>query len=240
MTHGILMRICRMMAHRLLASAPIAAVAVVAGCLSSTENTRSEPPTLRFVNASAESFVTVHLDSLTEPMTTLSTNAAALGCFLVLPENHLVSFIQNGETLDEVEALFHRDSEYVVVLTSEGDTYRALAATNDQNVDAGSFGLTLINATGVAGDVYATAAAADPTPSTKVASGLTPAVSSTTVPPHVIVPSSNLRVRFFDVGSTTTPRADLTVDALDGRSAAVVFTPGSFPASGAVIVRPCD
>jgi hypothetical protein len=240
MTHKILMRICRMMAHRLLAAAPIAAVAVVAGCLSSTDIRNSDPPTLRFVNASAESFVNVHLDDLTDPITTLSTNVAAPGCFLVLPEVHLVSFIQNDVTLEEFEAPFHSDSEYVVVLTGDGSSYRGFAVTNDQEVEAGSFGLTLINATTIAGDVYVTGVTEEPTPATRVASSLESVVSTTTQPPHVIVPGSRLRVRLFDLGSTTTPRADITLDPLDARSATVVFTPGTFPATGAIQVRPCD
>ena len=226
--------------RRLLSVAPTLTVAAVVGCLSSTENTRREPPTLRFVNASAQSFVNVHLDELTEPITTLSTNAAAPGCFLVLSEVHLVSFIHNAATLNEFEAPFHSDSEYVVMLTSDGTTYRGFAVTNDQAVDAGSFGLTLINATTVPGDVYVTGVTDAPTTATRVASGLASAVSTTTQPPHVVVPGSNLRVRFFDVGSTTTPRADIILDPLDGRSATVVFTTGTFPSTGAIQVRPCD
>ena len=234
------MRIFECRVRRLRLAATLTALGAVAGCLSSTESPRSDPPVLRLVNASPESFVTVHLDSLTEPLTTLSSNTAAPGCFLVLPEEHVVSFILNGETLDEFVTTLRRDSEYVVVLTKIADTFHAFAVPNDQNVPPGTIGLTLINATATPGDVYVTGASEEPTAATRVGTDLAPAVS-TAVPPYVTMTSSKLRVRLFDVGTTTNPRADISLDPLlDGRSLAIVFTQGAFPASGAIPIQPCD
>lgn len=234
------MRLFELTTRRLgLASA--ASALVLSGCLSSTEFSRREPPAVRLVNASAESFVTVHLDSLPEPLATLSTNTAAPECFLVLPEEHLISFIHNGEALDEFETTLERDSEYVVVLTNIGDTFHAFAVTNDQSVAAGSIGLTLINATSTSGDVHVTGASEDPSPTTKVATDIAPVASTSGEPPYAITTSSKLRVRLFDVGTTASPRADITLDPLlDGRSLAIVFTQGAFPASGAIQVQPCE
>jgi hypothetical protein len=231
----------RLVGRSVRAAAAIAVAFLAGSCLSATDNPRREPPILRFANATPESFIGVFFDELPDPMTLMSSNTVANGCFLVLPENHLISFIQNADTLFEFEASLQRDAEYAVVIVGDGTTYRGVSVLSDQVVDDGSIGVTLINASSSAGDVYITGATDDPAPATRVASNLTPALTATDAPPHVTAPTSSLRIRLFDVGSTTDARADLTLDpAFAGRSYTVIFTEGSFPAAGGLLVQPCD
>lgn len=220
----------------------VAAAFAVTGCDLETDFGTSDPPAMRIVNASTSATMTVHLDGIAAPMATIAPNTATPNCPLLAPGTHVVSFLENGQLRDEFTGGFDRNTKYVAVLATSGTTFRAFAIATDQAVAGTSNGLTLINATTDAGDVYVTGVAEDPSAGTKVATDLAPAATSTSAPPFVVTPSSNLRVRLFDVGTTTNPRADITLQPLlDQRLGVVVFTDriiGTDP--GALQVDPCE
>jgi hypothetical protein len=215
---------------------------VLSGCNLDSGFDPSEPPAMRVVNASTVGAVTVHLDGTPTPLATVASNAATPNCPLLAPGTHVISFLENGQLRDEFTSGYARDKQYVIVLTNSGATFRSFSIATDQQVDATSNGLTLINGTTAAGDVYATAVAADPSPATKVATNLPPAATTTTPPPFIVTPSANLRIRLYDVGSVINPRADITLQPLlEQRLGVVVFTDrivGTDP--GALQVDPCE
>ena len=227
---------------KILVIGSLTAVVVVAVCDLSTDIETQEPPAVRFVNASTSSAVTVHLDGTPTPMATVASNAATPNCPLLAPGTHVISFLENGQLLDEFLNAYAREVKYVAIVTNSGTTFRAFGFATNQEVAATSNGLVLINATTAPGDVYATAVTDDPSAATKVATNLSPAATTTSPPPFVITPSSNLRVRLFDVGATTNPRADMTLQPLlEQRVGVVVFTDrivGTDP--GALQVDPCE
>jgi hypothetical protein len=218
------------------------AAGVLAACSLATDTSTDQPPEIRVVNATTVSSVTVHLDGLELPIATVASNSATSGCLLVAPGPHVVSFLRDGQVLDEFSINYARNARYVVYLTNVGTTYRAFATSNEQSVPAGSNGLTLINATTAAGDVYITAASEDPSPATRVATALAPTATLADAPTFVVSPEANLRVRLFDVGTTTNPRADINlVELLQSRHGIVVFSDrvaGTDP--GALQVDRCE
>ena len=212
------------------------------GCDLTTDTSTDQPPALRVVNATNISSVTVHLDALQLPFATVASNSATPGCLLIAPGNHVVSFLRDGLLLDEFSINYARNAGYVVFLVGDATTSRAFAISTNQSVADGSNGLTLINATTTAGDVYVTGAADDPTAATKVATALAPAASGTAAPPFVLTPAANLRVRLFDVGTTTDPRSDISlVPLLASGQGVVVFTDRVAATDpGALQLDPCE
>jgi hypothetical protein len=214
----------------------------LAACNLDTDTSTDQPPALRVVNATTVSAVSVHLDALELPVATVASNSATPGCLLVAPTTHVVSFLQDNQVLDEFTINFARNTGYVVFLTGSGTTFRAFAIATNRSVADASNGLTLINGTSAAGDVYITGASDDPSAATRAATALAPVATATEEPPFVLAPEANLRVRLFDVAATTAPRSDITlVPMLASGQGIVVFIDrvvGTDP--GAFQVDPCE
>jgi hypothetical protein len=228
--------------RRLSSVMRLAAAGTLAACNLATDTSTDQPPAIRLVNATTVSSVTVHLDALELPIATVASNSATSGCLLIAPGTHVVSFLRDGQLLDEFSINYARNARYVVFLTNVGTTYRAFATSNEQSVPIGSNGLTLINGTTAPGDVYVTGVSDDPTPATRLATALAPTASAADAPTFVVSPEANLRVRLFDVGTTSNPRADINlVELLESRHGIVVFSDrvaGTDP--GALQVDPCE
>jgi hypothetical protein len=211
----------------------LASLALSAACnIDQNDRIPPGPPRLRFVNAAAAaSNVTVHLNDSPQSVVTggLAYRTATDNCSLVFDGTHKISFVQSGNTIASVTAPFAIGTAYTVVLVSNGSTFRALALRDDEIVAAGNNGLRLINATQTAGDVYVTAPGSDPAPATKAAGNVGSLALSTEAPPYVVRSDTDIRIRLYDVGATSTDRADLTLAAtLVNRLSTVIFVDRTF------------
>lgn len=216
---------------------------LVSACSLEVVEGNAAPPQLRVVNAApSTSRVDVHLNGAAQSIT---PNGLAFrdvsDCLLVLNSSHQVGFVENGSTLASTTSLFENQKSYMVVLVNAGTTYRALTLPDDESVAAGSVGVRVINASASAADVYITSPGADPSPATKVAGNLAPLATTNTAPPFFVRPETDVRVRVYDVGSTTNDRADLTLGILSlSRRATVVITDRPFSGHpGAMQVNAC-
>jgi hypothetical protein len=107
-----------------------------------------------------------------------------------------------------------------------GDTvYRTLVAGDDiEAATTGTVGIRLINGTSTAGDIYVTAPNEDPSAATRVLANVAPAATAASVNlAFHMRPETATRVRLFDVGSTTNPRADFTMTGTNDRNLTTVI-----------------
>ena len=229
----------------------LAGLALAASCDLDPTSAPNMPPALEFVNASLRTrAVDLHLDASSASLSTVPLVPLGVGggCPFVLPGTHLFEFIQNDTAYAGVEGTLAANATYLVMLVdavANGDTtYRVLVAGDDvQAAASGSTGIRLINGTSVAGDVYVTAPADDPTPATLVLSGVAPAALAESVDLSFFMrPESATRVRLFDVGSTTNARADILLEPTGNRRlTTVIFTDReSATDQGGVQVNACS
>jgi hypothetical protein len=226
----------------------IAAMVLAASCSLDPPEPRTFPQ-VRLANAAsgtagAAGGVTTHLDQSTTAMTAaISYPGQTDGCPIILVGAHEVAFRQSGNTLATTTGNYELGGVYTVILTNTGAQYRAVQLSDAATITAGNHGLRFVNATGAAGDVYVSPAGAAPDAPYKVVSSLAPLATTNEVPAIVQRPATDVRIRFFDVGTTTTPRADITLGPLfASRLATIVFTPptGAAGDAGGFQVNPCS
>lgn len=198
----------------------------VIACELDPSGTGLGPPRVRVVNAAAgTSTVTVYLDGAQQGMTTdpLSYKSGS-DCLLVADAAHSFVFAQSTGTLASVSGTMERGKSYTVLLVASGTTFRAVLLLDEAVVPTGNNGFRFLNATSVAGDVYVTVPNAVPSVATKVAADLGALALSNQQPAFVMRPEGDTQIRLFDVGTSTTPRADLGLALLPfSRLANIVF-----------------
>jgi hypothetical protein len=177
------------------------------------------------------------------PIATLDFREYTAGCVDVPAGTRTLTFESAGTTLATVEATFGAEDSWSVVLTAANGNYRAVALSDVHTATLGNNALRFINASSTPGDVYATDPNAAPGPSTLAVGNLGPLALSNEEPPYLARPTTDTRIRFYDVGVTTgTPRGDITLrDVRTERLATVVFTdPSTPPGVTAFTVLPCE
>jgi len=214
-----------------------------AACSLDVAANNGQPAQIRIVNAApATTSVTAHLNGATEAMTAaLPFKGQSLGCPLIFPAIQDVVFRQGTNTLGTATGDFMAGASYTIVLVNTGTAFRALALADAANVTAGNHALRFINATATAGDVYATPPAG-PGPGTSflAVGNLAPLATTTEIPVYLQRAAADIRIRLYDVGNTTTPRADITLGAFSNGAATVVFTdPTSAADPGVFLISPC-
>lgn len=205
-------------------------------------------PQVRLVNAAPATAgltpaVTAHLNQSTNAMApSISYPGQTDGCPLILSATHEIAFEQNGTTLAATTNRYDLDGRYTVVVTNTGTQYRALQLSDRDAVAVGNNGLRFINATSTAGDVYVTPPGVAPSAAYKVRSNLAPLATTTEVPPYVQRPETDIRIRLYDVGDTSTPRSDVTLGQLfASKLATIVFIPSTGASDpGGFQVNPCN
>jgi len=205
-------------------------------------------PQVRLVNAAPATAgltpaVAAHLNQSTNAMApAIAYPGQTDGCPLILAASHEISFEQNGTALASTTANYAMDGRYTVVVTNTGTQYRAVQLSDLDVVAAGNNGLRFINATSTAGDVYVTPLGAPPAATFKVRSSLAPLATTAEVPAYVQRPETDIRIRLYDVGDTSTPRADITLGQLfASKLATIVFTPSTGAGDpGGFQVNPCN
>ena len=228
----------------------LASLVAAGACNLDTNNTPNVPPSLGIVNA-AHTTTAVHLhidlnESLTE--LPLSPKAVDPGCPFILNGNHRFDFVQNDTLYATVQGNLIVNATYLAILVNAivpGDTvYRTIVAGDDvDQASAGNNGIRIINGTSTAGDVYVTGINDDPTPATKVLSNVPPAATATNLDLSFHMrPTTATRVRLFDVGTTTNPRADVLLPNTDARRlTTVIFMTRSQTADqGGIQVNACN
>ena len=207
--------------------------------------TPHEVATVRIVNAApGTSSVDVILVGTTTPLATLNFRGVTTTCVEVPAGGAQQGLTFRSAGADLATAVFTplKGERYTVVLTASGATRRAVALSDNESAVAGNNAIRLINATSAPGDVYATAPGATPAAANLVAGNLGVFATSNATAPYYSRASTDTEVRLFDVGTTTNPRADITLTALPAsRMATVVFTdPGTPAGPTAFVVTPCE
>lgn len=216
-----------------LSAAALASVGFVAGCSSDATNP-SKIANTRFVNASvgtASLTATNEGRGVASGLNFQNTNAPA-GCSTVEEgSDEQIDFFLGGSStsLGSIKAPIVAQKNYTVVFYAPNTA----AVLQDQFTapGAGFNALRFINATGAAGDIYLTTTAAVVSGSPTVANLANNQVSgfnSSSAPGGTFVNYGNglTRVRLFNVGTQTNPRADFTITQLPAnRVGTVVLTP---------------
>lgn len=192
--------------------------------------------TVRVVNASSAN-ATV---SLNNGNTTLAPTVAfgTAGACVNVPAGSQTLTFRTGTTNVAATAAttFAANTKYTVVLSGSGATATATVLPDAFTAPAaGNNAVRFVNATGTAGDVFLTTA--DGAVTGAPTSGNLAAGAFTTFASHA---NTNVRARLFDVGTTATPRADVTITGITNGPATVVFTPAA-TVGGATgfVVQPC-
>jgi hypothetical protein len=213
-------------------------------CDLEVENPQAQPSLIRIVNAApGTTAVSAFLGAAPEPLAnSLSFKGQTEGCFLIFPSRQTLSFVQSNSVLTQVESSFASEGEYTSVIVGSGTTYRAVVMADAGTPAVGNNALRFVNVTGSAGDVYVTPANAAPAPQYLARSNLAPLATSTEDPAYVQRAETDVRVRLFNVGSTSNPRADITLTALQiSRRVTIVFTtPVDATDPGAFLIHPCS
>ena len=231
------MHITRILLASLLAAS-------LAGC-DDDPTTPHDVAKVRIVNAApGTSAVDVMLVGTATPVATLNFRGVTETCVEVPAGGAQQGLTFRAAGTDLATAVFTplKGERYTVVLTASGATRRAVALSDNESAVAGDNAIRLVNATAAPGDVYVTPPGAASGPSTLVAGNLGVLATSNDVPAYYARPTTDTEVRLFDVGTTTNPRADITLTALPAsRMATVVFTePGTPAGPTAFVVTPCE
>jgi hypothetical protein len=226
-------------------TALLAALAAVSACSLDTTDRISQPPRLRVINAAPSTTgVTVHLNQNSSGILPLPLGFEEVSevCPMIVDATHQVAFLQGSTTLASVTAPFAENASYMVLLVENAGTFKAVLLSDGEAAPAANNGFRFVNATTVAGDVYATSPGENPGPATLVVGNLAPLATITNPSSAFVFRSETAtRIRLYDVGTTTTPRADLTLANTGSRRlTAVVFTDKTFPEDpGAIQVNAC-
>ena len=218
----------------------LAALVTVAACSDDDDDDgptgNQGQATVRVVNASSAN-ATV---SVLNGNTTLAPSVAfgTAGSCVTVPAGSQTLTFRSGTTNVAATAAtpFTANTKYTVVLTGSGATAAATVLPDAFTAPtAGNNVVRFVNATGTAGDVFLTTAdgagTGTPTAGNIGAGAFTTFASSA---------NTNVRARLFDVGTTATPRADVTITGVTNGPATVVFTP-AIAAGGSTgfVVQPC-
>lgn len=228
----------------------LAGLVAVAGCNLDTSNRVTLPPQLKLANGSTTTTgVHLYLRGEDDPLLAvpLAPESSEPSCLFVLNGNHTFDFVQNDTLYASVQGGLVTNASYLVVLVSQvtpGDTvYRTIVAGDDAEPTTGNYGLRLINGTNTAGDIYVTTLSDNPTAATRVAANVPPAATAAQLSLAInMIPEGRTRVRLFDVGATTNPRADILITDTDlRRITTVVLTEKTFTADqGGFQVNACQ
>jgi hypothetical protein len=207
-----------------------------------------DPPTgtqefahVRVINASpTTATATVSADG--QNLGTVAFRSASATCVGVPVGSRTVTFASGGANVATTPAFnFQADQGATVVLFGTGNTRTATVfADNFSAAATGMNQLRFINAQATGGDIFVTTptGAVTGTPSAAVAAGQASTGGSAGFLPFA---TANTRVRLFNTGATTAPRADLTLGSLPpSRTQSVVFVEAGTPAGAtAFAVDPC-
>jgi Domain of unknown function (DUF4397) len=220
----------------------VGVLALVACSLDTPARPNLTPPELRIVNAApSTATVTAHLNGLPDPLAGPIPFGSAAECVLIFPATYTLAFQEAGNTRGSVSSAYDVNGRYTVILVNTGATYRALALSDAVTVSTGNNGLRFINASGTPGDIYVSPPTEDPADIYNAVGNLAPLALTTGAPLVVQRAETHTRIRLFDVGTTTTARADFTLEPLiTTRLATIVFIDRGVPTDpGGFQVDPC-
>lgn len=189
-------------------------VSLVAACDRSSDDGLS--PTnaalVQFVNASSTGSVTMANGSQGLGGV-LAFQQASGTCELVPAGSQSLQFAANGLVVANTGATtFTAGQRYTVILQGTGASRSTIVVPEVFTTQTSGYGLRLVNATGITGNVYVTA----PTASIGTAATATLTAGSATGGTagnggFMTVASTDTRVRFYNTTSTATPLADITI-----------------------------
>ena len=195
---------------------------------------------IRVINASpATASVTASLGSLN--LGTVAFRSGGAGCFQVPVGSQTVTLSSGGSTVATVGPLDFQPGRPVIAVLLGTGAARTVTILADTFAAAptGMNQIRFFNAQAAAGDVFVTTptGTVSGTPSASVASGAASTGGSAGFLPF---PTANTRIRLFNVGTTTTPRADIIDTLPASRTTTVVFVEaGTPPGATAFTVDPC-
>ena len=230
-------------------TALIAALAALGVAACSSDNTTAPGSTasVRIVNASSGTS-SLNASSSGTPLATAlafqNTNAAA-ACVTVPAGTRTIDFSSTGGTgnVASVTSDFQAGQNYTVVLYGPSGSQKAVVM-NDMFTapSSGNNAIRFFNATGTAGDIYLTTPTATvsgtPTVSNLAAGSATGMTSGTAFGTYA---ATNTRARIYDVGTSTTSRADFTLGTMPSNGVTTVVLTPSMTTGGATgfTVNPC-
>lgn len=198
---------------------------------------------VRVVNAADIANVDVFMAGAATPFVqNLDFRGVTTACALVPPGPRSLVFRVGGTDLATATATFEAGASYTALLVASGTTRRALVVADTAIASTGNNALRFINATATAGDVYVTPPGGAVGASFLAFGNASPLALSNLNPDFMHRSTEHTQVRFFDTGTITTPRADLTLSGLPtSRLGTVVFTDAGTPAGAtAFLVTPCS
>lgn len=191
--------------------------------------------TVRLVNASPGN-ATVQVLNGTEVLATTLGFGTTAACVTVPAGAQTLTFRSGTTDLATVNGNFTANADYTVVLSSNDVATTATVLADDFTAPTeGNSALRLFNATDAAGDIFLTTAEG-------VVEG-TPTIADLaagTATEWASFPSTNTRVRLFDVGTLETARGDVTIPALTNDVGTVFLTdPAAAGDPTGFVVEPC-
>ena len=227
------------------------AITLIAGCGGSDASSPTESSNVRIVNASVSAGpITANTEGRTIA-TNIAFQTSTLGGSCGTVEkggDEQIDFVSAGTTsgLGNVQYNFVAQQNYTVVFY--GPNTATVYPDNFSLPASGNNAIRFINATGVAGDVYLTTpngAITAPATVASLGAGSASGFNTSTAPGGTFAqyPTSNTRVRLFNVGQTTgTPRADFTIQVMPSNGVATIILtpPPSDGSATAFMVGPCS
>ncbi|MGH7678534.1 MAG: hypothetical protein ACRENU_08725 [Gemmatimonadaceae bacterium] len=201
-----------------------------------------DPASVRIVNAADIPNVEVRLlGESTFLVQDLDFRGQTATCVQVPSGEQAFVFTSGGIELTTAIGDLEGDQAYTVFLTAFGPTRRAVVVPDDMAAPSGFNLLRFVNGTSTIGDVYVTPPSTAPAPAFQAQGNLPTLWSGNVIPAYVARSVDHVQVRLFDPGTTTNPRADISLSNLPAtRAASVVFVNAGVPAGPtAFIVTPC-
>jgi hypothetical protein len=229
------------MSNRVERVALMSFLAVVTACDDGTTGPDVPTASVRIVNAADIADVRVRLvGESTFLAEDLDFREVTTTCVEVEPGERAFIFTSGEVELTTAVGTLEADRSYTVFLTAMGPTRRAVVTGDDATATAGNNLLRFVNGTSTPGDVYVTPAGTAPGAGFLANGNLGVLATSNLVPGYVSRSMDHTRVRLFDPGATTNPRADITVTSPPATIASVVFVNAGAPAGPtAFLVTPC-
>ncbi len=230
--------------------AAVSAFAVTACSKESTEPTTGTTANVRIVNASSGNATINAMSGSTALASNLAYQnvGAASSCSTVPAGNQTINFTNaSGASVGSASYNFQAGQNYTVLLYGgmNGTSPSTLVIPDQFTAPTtGNMAVRFINATGAAGDIYATAPGATVSGAPVVSNATT--LSSSYTPTWTTVPSTNTMFTMYTAGSTvtaaSTPIGTYTLSSVPTNGVStVIFTP-SLSASGptAFAVNTCQ
>jgi hypothetical protein len=196
---------------------------------------------VRIVNAADIADVRVRLaGSSTFLAEDLDFREVTESCIDVLPGEQSFVFTSVDIELTTAVATLEANKSYTAFLVASGPTRRAVILSDEVTPLTADNAIRLINGTTAAGDVYVTPPGGAVGAGFLAAGNMGVLATSNAMPSYVHRPAAHTQVRLFNVGTTTNPRADLTITLPSSRVGTVVFTNLGMPEGPtAFFVTPC-